>query len=99
DLTKPRLASTVVPGVQPNMMHLTGDGKRMYLTNSLLSTLDHSGNFWIRLAHVGPHGMKMDPFFNIDLTNLPTSPARCPAMLLNSPWPRHAQRSAALPCP
>ena len=24
-------------------MHLTGDGKRMYVSNSLLSTLDHAG--------------------------------------------------------
>ncbi len=68
DLQKPRLTSTVSPGVQPNMMHLTGDGKRMYLTNSLLSTLDRSENFWVRLAHVGPDGLKMDPFFNVDLT-------------------------------
>src|SRR5262249_35125451 len=35
DLKKPHLASTIKPGVHPNMMHLTGDGKRMYLTNSL----------------------------------------------------------------
>jgi selenium-binding protein 1 len=71
DLKKPRLASTVSPGVQPNMMHVTGDGKRMYITNSLLSTLDRSENFWVRLAHVGPDGLKMDPFFNVDLTKCP----------------------------
>ncbi len=72
DLKKPKLTSTVVPGVQPNMMHVTGDGKRMYVTNSLLSTLDRSGNFWVRLVHIGPDGMKMDPFFNIDLTKCPS---------------------------
>ncbi len=83
DLQKPRLTSTVVPGVQPNMMHLTGDGKRMYITNSLLSTLDHAGTFWVRLAHIGPDGMKMDPFFNVDLNKLPTGPARGHDMLLN----------------
>ncbi len=82
DLKAPRLVSTVVPGVQPNMMHVTGDGKRMYITNSLLSTLDHSGNFWIRLARIGPDGLKMDPFFNIDLTRFPTGPARGHDMLL-----------------
>jgi selenium-binding protein 1 len=71
DLKKPKLTSTIVPGVQPNMMHVTGDGKRMYITNSLLSTLDRSSNFWVRLAHIGPDGMKMDPFFNIDLTRCP----------------------------
>jgi selenium-binding protein 1 len=82
DLSKPRLASTVVPGVQPNMMHVTGDGKRMYITNSLLSTLDHAGTFWVRLAHIGPDGIKMDPFFNVDLNKLPTGPARGHDMLL-----------------
>jgi selenium-binding protein 1 len=83
DLKNPRLASTVFPGVQPNMMHVTGDGKRMYISNSLLSTLDHSGTFWVRLAHIGPDGMKMDPFFNVDLTKFPTGPARGHDMLLN----------------
>src|SRR5438445_5780380 len=82
DLKNPRLASTVVPGVQPNMMHVTGDGKRMYITNSLLSTLDHAGTFWVRLAHIGPDGIKMDPFFNVDLTKLKTGPARGHDMLL-----------------
>ena len=53
DLKKPELASTLKPGVQPNMMHVTGDGKRMYITNSLLSTMDRSDNFWVRLAHIG----------------------------------------------
>ena len=53
DPEHPKLFSSVSPGVQPNMMHVTGDGKRMYVTNSLLSTLDHSGRFWVRLVHVG----------------------------------------------
>jgi selenium-binding protein 1 len=82
DLKNPKLTSSVVPGVQPNMMHVTGDGKRMYITNSLLSTLDHSGNFWVRLAHIGPDGIKMDPFFNVDLNKLKTGPARGHDMLL-----------------
>jgi selenium-binding protein 1 len=82
DLKKPRLASTVVPGVQPNMMHVTGDGKRMYISNSLLSTLDRSENFWVRLAHIGPDGLKMDPFFHVDLTTFKTGPARGHDMLL-----------------
>jgi methanethiol oxidase len=83
DRQKPRLTSTVVPGVQPNMMHVSGDGKRMYISNSLLSTLDHAGTFWVRLAHIGPDGMKMDPFFNIDLNKFRTGPARGHDMLLN----------------
>jgi selenium-binding protein 1 len=83
DLKNPKLTSTVSPGVQPNMMHVTGDGKRMYITNSLLSTLDRSNNFWIRLAHIGPDGIKMDPFFNVDLTKFKTGPARGHDMLLH----------------
>lgn len=82
DIQKPRLTSTVVPGVEPNMMHVTGDGKRMYITNSLLSTLDRTEVFWIRLAHIGPDGIKMDPFFNVDLTKFKTGPARGHDMLL-----------------
>src|SRR4051794_1128960 len=66
-----------------SMMHLTGDSKRMYVTNSLLSTLDHSGRFYVRLVHVGPDGMKVDPFFNVDLNKLPTGPARGHDMLVN----------------
>ena len=37
DPEHPQLKSTVAPCVQPNMMHVTGDGKRMYVSNSLLS--------------------------------------------------------------
>ncbi len=78
-----KLTSTVSPCVQPNMMHVTGDGKRMYVSNSLLSTLDHSGRFYVRLVHIGPDGMKVDPFFNVDLNKLPTGAARGHDMLIN----------------
>ena len=83
DPDHPKLFSTVSPGVQPNMMHVTGDGKRMYVSNSLLSTLDHAGRFWVRLIHIGPDGMKVDPFFNIDMNSFPTGPARGHDMLIN----------------
>jgi len=82
DLKNPKLTSTVKPGVQPNMLHLTGDGKRMYITNSLLSTMDRSADFWVRLIRVGPDGMKMDPKFKVDLTKFKTGPARGHDMLL-----------------
>ncbi len=82
DLKNPKLFSTVKPGVEPNMMHLTGDGRRMYVTNSLLSTMDRSDDFWVRLVRVGPDGMKMDPKFNVDLTKLKTGPARGHDMLM-----------------
>jgi selenium-binding protein 1 len=66
------------------MMHVTYDGKRMYVTNSVSSTYDYGAeNFWVRLIRIGPDGkMKMDPFFNVDFTNLPTGPARTHDMLL-----------------
>jgi selenium-binding protein 1 len=83
DLSNPRLASTTAPGVQPNMMHVTGDGKRMYITNSLLSTMDREEKFWVRLAHIGPGGLTMDPGFYVDLNTFPTGPARGHDMLLN----------------
>lgn len=83
DLKKPRLVSTLRPGVQPNMMHVTGDGKRMYITNSLLSTMDRSNDFWIKLAHVTPEGLRLDEGFRVDLTRFRTGPARGHDMLLN----------------
>jgi selenium-binding protein 1 len=48
-----------------------------------LSTLDRTQTFWIRLAHAGPNGMKLDPSFYVDLTKLRTGPARGHDMLLN----------------
>jgi selenium-binding protein 1 len=83
DRKNPRLVSTLRPGVQPNMMHVSGDGKRMYVTNSLLSTLDRSDRFWVKLAHLTPQGMRLDPDFFVDLTQFPTGPARGHDMLLN----------------
>ena len=78
-----RLKSTVAPCVQPNMMHVTGDGKRMYITNSLLSTLDRSSDFWVKLARVSPAGLTLDPGFHVDLTRFATGAARGHDMLLN----------------
>lgn len=80
---KPVLFSKIQVGEQPNMMHLTGDGQRMYVTNSLLSTLDRSDRFWVKLVRVGPEGMTLDAKFEVDLTKFPTGPARGHDMLLN----------------
>src|SRR5262249_39343160 len=82
-LKKPRLNSTLKLAIQPNMMHVTGDGKRMYITNSLLSTMDRPGQFWVKMAHVGPDGMKLDPDFHVDLNGFKTGPARGHDLLLN----------------
>jgi len=56
------------------------------------STLYHAGRFYVRLIHVGPDGMKVDPLFDIDLNHIKTCPARGHHMLMNSenslwrPW-------------
>lgn len=83
DLAKPRLHSTLKPGVHPNMMHVTGDGRRMYITNSLLSTMDRTNEFWIKLADITPEGLRLNPDLFIDMTKLPTGPARAHDLLLN----------------
>jgi methanethiol oxidase len=53
-------------------MHTSSDRKRLYVSDSLLSTLDHAGRFWVRLIHIGPDGMKV--VFNVDLNKFLTSP-------------------------
>ncbi len=84
DPEHPKLASTAKVGTQPNMMHVTGDGKRMYVSNSLLSTLDREHDkFWVRLIRIGPDGMAVDDKFEVDLNGFPTGPARGHDMLLN----------------
>ena len=83
DLKGPKLTSTLKPGEQPNMLHLTHDGQRMYITNSLLSTMDRTDRCWVRLARVGPDGLTLDKKFDVDLTKFPTGPARGHDMLLH----------------
>ncbi|MDB5350703.1 MAG: 56kDa selenium binding protein [Planctomycetota bacterium] len=83
DPEKVTLFSTAKIGTQPNMMHVTGDGQRMYVSNSLLSTLDRDGTFWVRLIRITPEGLKIEKSFNVDLTSFPTGPARGHDMLLN----------------
>jgi selenium-binding protein 1 len=55
----------------------------MYATNSQHLTVEHSGRMHVLLVHIGPDGMKVDPFFNIDLNHLPTGPAWGHDMLIN----------------
>lgn len=64
----PRLVAEVdLP--QPNMMRLSPDGERLYVTNSLLSTLDGSVPFGAWLLHVDGGGMTVDPAFSPDFEN------------------------------
>jgi methanethiol oxidase len=71
DITDPRrprlVGETAVP--QPNMMKLSPDGERLYVTNSLLSTLDGDVQFGAWLFHIGPTGLTRDPSFNPDFQN------------------------------
>jgi methanethiol oxidase len=83
DPDKPVLASTVAVGEQPNMMHVTGDGKRMYVSNSLLSTLDRDNNFWVKLVRIDEKGLRLDESFKVDLNSFPSGPARGHDMLIN----------------
>jgi len=83
DPDRPALFSVAAVGEQPNMMHLTGDGRRMYVTNSLLSTMDRSGDFWVKLVRVDEAGMHVDEAFHVDLNRFPTGPARGHDMLIN----------------
>jgi selenium-binding protein 1 len=84
DPEKPRLHDTVQGIVQPNMMHMTFDGRRLYFTNSAISSIDYSPRYSLQLIQVGPDGrMKLDPNFKIDFTKAPDGPARPHDMLLN----------------
>ncbi|HEU0203927.1 MAG TPA: selenium-binding protein SBP56-related protein [Burkholderiaceae bacterium] len=87
DISNPdkiRLHDTVQGIVQANMMHVTYDGKRLYVTNSAISSIDYSPRYSLRLLHIGPDGkMKQDPHFFIDFAKAPDGPARPHDMLLN----------------
>jgi selenium-binding protein 1 len=79
-----KLHDTIQGVVQPNMMHMTYDGRRLYFTNSALSTTDYSPRYAMQLIQIGPDGrMKLDPNFKIDFTTAPDGPARPHDMLLN----------------
>ena len=82
DRKKPQLRSEVaIP--QPNMMKLTPDSRRLYVTNSLLSSLDGEVKFGAWLINVGPDGMKIDERFAPDFGSFPTGAAGPHDMLLH----------------
>jgi len=79
-----KLHDTIQGVVQPNMMHVTFDGRRLYFTNSAISSIDYSSRYSMQLVQIGPDGrMKLDPNFKIDFTKAPEGPARPHDMLLN----------------
>ncbi len=67
---------------QPNMMKLTPDSRRLYVSNSLLSNLDGKVPFRVRLLNVGPQGMTLDEKFDVDFDHFPTGAGRPHDMLL-----------------
>jgi methanethiol oxidase len=74
DPRQPRLIHTVnVP--QPNMMRLSHDSRRLYVTNSILSTLDGDVEFGAWLFHVGPDGLTRDSRFAPDFQGFPAGRA------------------------
>ncbi|NIR44394.1 MAG: selenium-binding protein [Gemmatimonadetes bacterium] len=78
---QPTLVSKVdIP--QPNMMSLSRDNRRLYVTNSLLSTMDGDVEFGAWMIHVGPEGMKIDENFAPDFYKFDTGPAGPHDMLL-----------------
>jgi selenium-binding protein 1 len=81
DPMQPKLVSTVA-FPQAQMMKLTPDNKRLYVSNSLLSNLDGKVPYRVRLLNVGPTGMTLDPKFDVDFEHLPTGQARPHDMLL-----------------
>lgn len=81
DPKRPTLLNEVeVP--QPNMMKLSPDSRRLYVTNSILSSLDGDVQFGAWLIHVGETGMRIDSDFKPDFQSFATGPAGPHDMLL-----------------
>lgn len=79
-----KLHDTIQGVVQANMMHVTFDGRRLYFTNSAISSIDYSPRYSMQLIQIGRDGrMKLDPNFVIDFAKAPAGPARPHDMLLN----------------
>jgi selenium-binding protein 1 len=81
DPKSPRMLSEVALP-QPNMMKLTPDSRRLYVSNSLLSSLDGEVEFGVWLVHVGDEGMRIDEAFHPDFLSFQTGPAGPHDMLL-----------------
>ncbi len=67
---------------QPNMMKLSPDSRRLYVTNSILSSLDGDVEFGAWLINVGPEGKKIDEGFKPDFRSFSAGPAGPHDMLL-----------------
>lgn len=81
DQLHPKLvASVAIP--QAQMMKLTPDNRRLYVSNSLLSNLDGKVPYRVRLVDVTAKGLTLDPKFDVDFEHFATGQARPHDMLL-----------------
>jgi selenium-binding protein 1 len=76
-------------GGGPNMLQLSFDGRRLYVTNSLYSTWDDQFypdlNSWLMKIDVADDGeMTIDPSFFVDFHDRPDGPARAHEMRLQN---------------
>jgi len=67
---------------QPNMMKLSPDSRRLYVTNSILSSMDGDVEFGAWLLDVGPDGIEIDPDFRPDFAGFESGPGGPHDMLL-----------------
>jgi methanethiol oxidase len=73
----------------PQMIQLSLDGRRLYVTNSLYSTWDNQFypglRSWLLRVNCGPDGgMEVDPDFFVDFHDRPAGPARAHEVRLQS---------------
>ena len=74
-------------GAGPNMVQLSFDGRRLYVSNSLYSSWDNQFypemRSWLLRVNCDPHGgMEIDPAFFVDFHDRPGGPARAHEMRL-----------------
>src|SRR5690606_23098750 len=81
DRTSPKLVSTVdIP--QPNMLKLSPDGRRLYVTNSAFSGADGDAPYTLALINIDARGMKFDDRFRVDFETAYTTVGGRPRALL-----------------
>ncbi len=85
DISMPKSPKVVseVAVAQPNMMRITTDNTRLYVTNSLLSSLDGDKvKFGAWVIDLTPTGMKINEAFKPDFASFASGPAGAHDMLL-----------------
>ena len=72
DPEKPRLVESIVLGPQANMVSQSWDGKRVYVTSSLLSKWDKpDAGWWMKKLNLGPDGKLVEEkAFEVDFSKL-----------------------------